>query len=62
VEAGLLLARELDEHLGLSALIDRHRSDPRTGRNCQFPVGDLVRESIYSRLAGYEDTTGADSD
>jgi len=32
-DAGLLLPRELDEHLGLSALTERHLSDPRTGRN-----------------------------
>jgi hypothetical protein len=31
-EAGLLLPRELDERLGLSALIERHLTDPRTGR------------------------------
>ena len=50
-DAGLLLPRELDKHLGLSALIDRHLSDPRTGRNSQFPLPDLVRQSIYSRSA-----------
>src|SRR2546428_4346085 len=59
-DAGLLLPRELDESLGLSALIERHLSDPRTGRNAQFPVADLVRQSIYSRLAGYEDTNDAE--
>jgi hypothetical protein len=59
-EAGLLLPRELDERLGLSALIERHLSDPRTGRNFQFPLADLVRQSIYSRLAGYEDTNDAE--
>src|SRR5215470_3000117 len=32
-DAGLLLPRELDERLGLSVLIERHLSDPRTGRN-----------------------------
>jgi hypothetical protein len=36
-DAGLLLPRELDEHLGLSALIDRHLSDPRTGRKLPVP-------------------------
>ena len=56
-DAGLLLPRELDERLGLSALIERHLTDPRTGRNLQFPLPDLVRQSIYSRLAGYEDTS-----
>lgn len=58
-DAGLLLPRELDERLGLSALIERHLTDPRTGRNRQFPLGDLFRQSIYSRLAGYEDANDA---
>src|SRR5262245_7315936 len=59
-DAGLLLPRELDERLGLNALIERHLTDPRTGRNRQFPVPDLFRQSIYSRLAGYEDTNDAE--
>jgi len=59
-DAGLLLPRELDEQLGLSALIERHLTDPRTGRNSQFPVPDLFRQSLYSRLAGYEDTNDAE--
>ena len=59
-DAGLLLPRELDEHLGLSALIERHLTDHRTGRNCQFPLPDLFRQSLYSRLAGYEDTNNAE--
>ena len=59
-DAGLLLPRELDERLGLSALIERHLADPRTGRNYQFPLPDLFRQSIYSRLAGYEDTNDAE--
>src|SRR5262249_61770907 len=59
-DAGLLLPRELDERLGLSALIEQHLTDPRTGRNAQFPLADLFRQSIYSRLAGYEDTNDAE--
>src|SRR3989442_13542426 len=59
-DAGLLLPRELDERLGLSALIERHLSDPRSGYNRQFPLPDLFRQSIYSRLAGYEDTNDAE--
>jgi hypothetical protein len=59
-DAGLLLPRELDERLGLSALIERHLTDPRTGRNRQFPLADLFRQSVYSRLAGYEDTNDAE--
>ena len=59
-DAGLLLPRELDERLGLSAVIDRHLSDPRTGHNRQFPLPDLFRQSVYSCLAGYEDTNDAE--
>jgi DDE family transposase len=59
-DAGLLLPRELDQRLGLSGLIERHLTDPRTGHNYQFPLPDLVRQSIYSRLAGYEDTNDAE--
>src|SRR5215813_8960409 len=59
-DAGLLLPRELDELLGLSTLIERHLADPRTGRNYQFSLPDLFRQSIYSRLAGYEDTNDAE--
>src|SRR5579875_611963 len=57
-EGGLLLVRELDERLGLGELIDRHLTDPR-GKNTQLPLTDLVRQSIYSRLAGYEDVNDA---
>jgi hypothetical protein len=46
----------LDDRLGLSALIERHLSDPRTGYNRQFPLADLFRQSIYSSFAGYGDT------
>jgi len=58
-DAGLLLPHELDERLGLSVLIERHLSDPRTGRNRQFPLPDLFCQSIYGRLAGYENTNDA---
>jgi hypothetical protein len=59
-DAGLLLPRELDERLGLGTLIERHLTDPRTGRNFQFALPDLFRLSTYSRLAGYEDTNDAE--
>ncbi len=58
-DGGLLLVRELDERLGLGELIVRHLSDPR-GKNRQLPLIDLVRQSIYSRLAGYEDVNDAE--
>jgi DDE family transposase len=59
-DAGLLSPRALGKRLGLSILIERHLTDPRTGRNFQFALPDLFRQSIYSRLAGYEDTNDAE--
>ena len=59
-DAGLLLPRELDERLGLSALIEQHLTDPRPGPKRQFPLPDLFRQSVYSRLAGHEDTNDAE--
>src|SRR6266404_4963797 len=56
---GLILVRELDERLGLSELIDQHLTDYR-GKNIQLPLADLLRQSIYSRLAGYEDVNDAE--
>ena len=58
-DGGLLLVRELDERLGLGKLIDEHLSDTRQGENKKFPLADLLRQSVYSRLAGYEDLNDA---
>ena len=44
-DGGLLLPRELDERLGLSALIKRHLADPRTGHNRQFPLSPVHLQS-----------------
>jgi hypothetical protein len=55
-----LVVRELDERLGLSELISDNLTDARRGRNTQLPLADLLRQSIYSRLAGYEDLNDAE--
>ena len=57
---GLILVRELDERLGFGELIDQHLTDFRRGKNTQFPFADLLRQSVYSRLAGYEDLNDAE--
>ena len=58
-DGGLILVRELDERLGFSDLITQHVTDPR-GKNTQFPLVDLIRQSVYRRLAGYEDVNDAE--
>jgi hypothetical protein len=59
-DAGLLVVRELDERLGLSQLISNNLTDARRGKNTQLPLPDMLRQSIYSRLAGYEDLNDAE--
>ena len=59
-DGGLILVRELDERLGFGDLIQQHLTDSRRGKNTQFPFADLLRQSVYSRLAGYEDLNDAE--
>ena len=58
-DGGLILVRELDEHLGFGELIKQHLADPR-GKNTRLPFADLLRQSVYSRWAGYEDMNDAE--
>jgi hypothetical protein len=59
-DGGLIVVRELGERLRFGELIAQHLSDPRCGENTQFPLADLLRQSVYSRLAGYEDVNDAE--
>ena len=58
-DAGLLPIRELDEALGLTDTADGYLQESRTGRNIRHHLIPLIRQSIYSRLAGYDDTNDA---
>ena len=59
-DGGLILVRELDERLGFGELIAQHLTDSRLGKNTQLPLADLLRQSVYSRVAGYEDVNDAE--
>jgi hypothetical protein len=59
-DGGLIVVRELDERLGLGDLIVQHLTDSRRGKNAQLPLADLLRQSVYSRMAGYEDVNDAE--
>ena len=59
-DAGLLAYRELDETLGLTQIDAESLHDSRLGSNKQHRLVPLLRQSIYSRLAGYEDVNDAE--
>ena len=59
-DAGLLLVREFDEQLGLSADVVGRLSDPRDARYVTHDLDALVRQRLYQIAAGYEDVNDAD--
>jgi hypothetical protein len=59
-DAGLLAYRELDDALGLSAMAGETLADARTGNNGRHALAGLFRQSIFGRLAGYEDVNDAE--
>src|ERR671926_623310 len=59
-DAGLLAFRELDEALGLSERAADLLADTRTGQNSRHTLIAQFRQSVFGRLAGYEDVNDAD--
>lgn len=59
-DGGPLVMRELDHALGLSELRSAALSDTRRGKNTVHRLEGLFRQSVYGRLAGYEDVNDAD--
>ena len=59
-DAGLLAFRELDDALDLTPIASDYLQESRSGRNIRHHLVPLLRQSIYSRLAGYDDTNDAE--
>jgi hypothetical protein len=59
-DGGLLAYRELDDTLALTASGGARLAEARTGRNRRHLLVGLLRQSVFGRLAGYEDVNDAD--
>ena len=58
-EAAQALLR-VDDVLGLMVIAGQNLADGRTGRNGRHDLIGMLRQSVFGRLAGYEDVNDAD--
>src|SRR5260221_13040133 len=59
-DGGLLAYRELDDVLGLTTSGGERLAEVRTGKNRRHLLVGLLRQSVFGRLAGYEDVNDAE--
>ena len=59
-DAGLLAYRELDNVLRLTDTAADMLADARSGKNGRHRLVGLLRQSVFGRLAGYEDVNDAE--
>jgi hypothetical protein len=57
---GLLAYRELDDALGLTDTGADTLANARIGQNGRHRLAGLLRQSVFGRLAGYEDVNDAE--
>jgi hypothetical protein len=57
---GLLAYRELDHALSLTDTGADTLADARTGKNGRHRLAELLRQSVFGRVAGYEDVNDAE--
>jgi hypothetical protein len=58
-DGGLLAYGELDDAFGLTDVAVTKLLDGRRGKNARHTLGGLFRQSVFGRLAGYEDVNDA---
>jgi hypothetical protein len=54
-DGGVLLLRQVDQRLGLSAAVARALDDPRRQASCMHDGVSLLRQRLYALALGYED-------
>jgi hypothetical protein len=58
-DGGLLACRELDDAFGLTEIAISKLLEGRRGKNARHTLAGLFRQSVFGRLAGYEDVNDA---
>jgi hypothetical protein len=59
-DGGLLLLRQIDEHIGLSRAAAAVIPDPRDPARIEHPLQDMLAQRIYGLCCGYEDLNDHD--
>ena len=59
-DAGLLAYHDRDDTLSLTDRAANTPADARTGKNGRHRLAGLLRQSVFGRLAGYEDVNDAE--
>ena len=60
-DAGLLIMRELADAIGLTDMAQATLRDTRPGKNKVHSFEAMLLQSVFSRVAGYEDVNDADT-
>jgi hypothetical protein len=59
-DGGVMLVRQVDRKIGLSAAVAAALSDPRVPERITHPLRDLVAQRLYGLCCGYEDLNDHD--
>ncbi len=59
-DGGILLLRQADRYLNLTAEVSRRLSDPRRQASCDHKVLSMLRQRVYGLALGYEDLNDHD--
>ena len=60
-DAGVLLLKDIDDHLGLTHDLAAVLSDPRDARRVKFTLHDLLKQRVFQIAAGYEDANDSNT-
>ncbi len=57
-DAGGVLVRQIDRHLGLTKSVSKEIPDARRQKSCDHSILSLIRQRVYGLALGYEDLNG----